>query len=1487
MARQKSKASIETEEVLRRKIGAVKNKIIEVATAAQMQQSMMNEGMSLLAPEPRVPFKVFVRPSPDGLFLTIDAGVPMGTDELRIITLDKRQNTLRDGESTEEAIARTDGQKKSYRVPVSAEQSKVGRVTAELKEPIAPRKMGNGDANAEHDSDDARAVQLCRLIALNVTGKTTMRAGSNPDMDPWSQGTFPITAFVVREQYDDGVAIGDMDDADKRYFTVGANFGPVINGPSLDKIICNRAVMQTSINIAFLTFQVNADDTNPNTTFADQNVREVILSFKVVNDPAQAMMQAGSDATPVKVPIKISDPTAKTVFGSYTFHFGVEYEWTKITYVTSNDEIAITATGIRFFAGGDGDLNKLVQLSGLTPGTNVAGQSDNAKLQLQVDKEDSDVQHTYFTVRLQQPGMADNGCTPSNRAVVFKRIRITEKRPQDGSYNVIANDPALDNNVFYFTPGSEIFARFKVPQRKRQSVLYRAEVVGLDGSILRTFEATVIGLPGSTNEGTPPDPTTSAAGAGNTADLVDNVRDGDTGRAKARFGLRIWSSLKAQQGDPTAPTFRQIKVDKVGARLRRQRNEDANDPMSLDEPTTRNRWYYGHIPESAQDSKSFILSVHNNHLGDKFIWDRVALGQSEVYMESPGVNSITFFAGMGTNAGSYDPTRLLNRTISAILINKRHSKIICGFDQGTVGSPLNPSVLIRRIDLWVKYPDQSVIQRLKGRSLKNIPEYSLNDPALTYTPPNTNIHKEVEFRIPHKDRIQANQIQVQFELSSFGGRSVFIPSSPMLIPYNTGNDEPQPCSTPMPADIILNTLVGDTKSLTSRLRFRVFASDAARTNPLLTFAALFIDSVKLVFGELNSSTALTHKTFDLTALEANSNFVDFQIDDFAPARSYSWIKSVSSNAGGHTPALSTNLNLMPSGTGFVAGGRIGTAGLPELGMISATRTEIDEKQSKVIVTLTQVNPPVLLNACRLQEQVVSAPNGYSEASYHKEDVVDLLEQGLTYQQFTGSPVTIELKSNHPRKATINLRVILVGVGDGNNKPTRVIDMLGQTTQDMILSPPSQNPSLPSYPRIVQNVLNFGAKNLKAKITLRVYANDAQNVTFAQVGADAAYVFIARTLDSSNEKRIKFGGPIKNTAQTFIDIECAGLDVGQLYDWLESSTSRNGLPVFSSSITGAIQFYAGNVSVLGSGGSSAASAFSSGFGGADFVVQSLVQKNPRFSKLTISLRQPGVSAPFQPNTASRLPVLVAGVLFEEQEGGFGTFDAVSSKELLLQPSFQAAGTSTSTKNFHHKKNQTMVYRATLMFLDGSSLAVSTSEFIPNRGDFDDEGLPGSLPSSSNSTVVRWNQRGLRIKFELPRTGAANMNTHFKCAIALDLLPNSTSNIFLWSPTQRLTQNVSGTGVTPANYPMNFPGFIEEGGKQGLFTFPTPAGVSQSINEFDNQPFNQINNNGGSINIHVYIFNKFLVDALGNPLPSSYSFLGTFSRAIGAGWVVDTS
>lgn len=1473
----KPKASPISEAILARKINAAQDQLDDLTlTVGGMQQG--GGSMGLGAPEPRVPFKVFSRPSPDGIFITVDAGIPMDTDELRIITIDKKHNTLKAGESTEDAIARAVQQKKSYRIPVSEAEAMVGRITAELKDPFEPRKIGKGDANPDHDSDDARAVQLIRLIAINQSGKKKIPIGSNPDMDPFSQGTFPFTALVVRDTYDDGVPIADMDDSDKRYFTIGANFGAVVNGPALNKIICNHLIMTTSITMAELSFQINADDTNPDTTFDDQNIKQIFLNFRPVVDPAAAMMPADSDADPIKLSLEIQDPNAKTVFIKGLFPFGEEYEWRSVVYVVGDDKIPITATGIRFFAGGDGDLTKLVQIPGLTPGTNIPGQSDDAKLQLQVDQTESDVTHAYFTVRYKQPGTSNTDCTPENRAVIFKRVKLLEKRPNDAQFNRIEGDQALDNPE-YFAVGQEIFIRFKVPQRKRDTVLYQAQILGLNSTTLTTYQSTISNLPGSTNNGTPPDPSTSAAGAGNTSDLVDNIRDGDSGRAKARLGFRVWSSLMAQAGTPGAPTFRQIKVDMAGIRLRRQRNDDANDPVNLDEATTRNHWHYVHIPPEALDSTSVIITIHNNHLGDKFIWDKCALGQSEIYAESPGVASITFYAGFGMTSGAYDPTRLVNRTISAILINKRHSKIICGFDQGTIPSPLNPPVFIRRIDLWVKYPDQAQIDRLKGRSLKMIPEYSTNDTSLTYTLPNTAIHKEVEFRIPHKDRIQANAIQVQFEIKSEGNRSVFVPSTPMLIPYSTGNDEPAPPSTPMAADIILNTLVGESKAIKARLRFRVFASDAARSNASITFASVLIDSIKVVFGELGSTTALTHKEFALSANELNSNFIDIQVDDFAVARAYSWIKTVGSNAGGHTAANSGNITI--TGTGFIAGGRIGTTNLPELGMVSVVRTEIDEKTSKVAVTFTQPNPPILLKVVRLQEQILTSPNGYSEPSYHKEDAVDFMDFGLTYQQFTGSPVTVELTQKHPRRATFNLRVVLVGIGDGNNMPTLTITQSNLSSQDMTLSPPTQAPSSPAYAQIIQNVLNFGAKNLKAKVTLRVFANTIQNATFASVGADSVYVFLARTADSLNEKRLKFGGPIKDTSRTFIDIECDGLDVGQLYDWIDSVTARNGLQASTSVTPGTVQLYAGNVAIVNLGTS-----FSTGFSGADFVVSSLVQKNPRFSKLIVSLRQPGSLAgvPFQPNTSNKLPILIAGILFEEQEGGIGSFDAVSSKELLLQPSFQTAGTSFSSKNFHHKKNQTMVYRATLMGMDGSSIAVNTSEFIPNRGDFDDDGLPAGF---TGTIMARWNQRGLRITYPLPPN---NMNTHTRCVIMLTLQGNGNASIFAWAPSgspgnpMPFTQDVSGTFIG-ATAPQVFPAFINEVGKQGHVNFNTPANVQNSIDQFNSTLFNRLVNQGGSLTVYYYVYNKFLLDGAGNPAPNSYTFIVQANILIGAGFVVD--
>lgn len=1463
--RQKSRPSIVTDEALAFNINRVKAKV--AALTAGMDEMSMGGGQGLTAPEPRIPFKVFERPDDLGIFITVDAAIPNDTDELRILLIDKRVNTLRDGETEEAGTERARQRVKSFRVPVSETEAANGRITIELKDPFQPRKIGRGDANAEHDNADSRAVQLIRLVALNLSGKQRIPIGKNPDADPFDGMSFPFPALVVRDKYDDDTPIADMQGEDKKYFTISKNI-VAINGPSLEKIICNRVIMKTSVNVAEVTFRVNADDTDPTKTFADQNIKQIFLRFRSLGDPATASMEGEEALNTRSLSQEIQDPNATFTLIKGQFLFGEEYQWKAIVYSNGTDKDIISAEDVTFFAGGDGDLSRLVVLSGVTPGN--PGVSTDGKLQLQVDKEESDVNHTYLGLRFKQPGMAGAECSPENRAVIFKRLRILEKRQQDASFRVVEKDPALDNNIVFFTPGEEVIAYFKVPQRKRASVLYKGQIVGLDGTMLETVQATVSLLPGLTNDGQPPDPSNAAPGASNTSDLVDNMRDGDSGRAKARLGFRVWSCLAAQQGDTAnIKTFRQLKVDKAGVRVRRQRNEDANDPMNLDEPTTRNRWYYAHIPESAQDSTSYIISVHNNHLGDKFIWDRVALGQSEVYMESPGTSSITFFAGY-PNSGAYDPTRLTNRTITATRINKRHSKITVGFDQGSAGTPLVPPVFIRRIDLWVKYPDDPVMKRLKGRSLKNLPEYSTNDPALTYPAPNTAFHKEVDFRIPHKDRIPPSQILVQAELKSEGDRSVFIPASPMPITYDTGNDEPSAASTPMVGDIILNTLVGDVSVVKPRLRFRVFASDAARSNASITFASQMIDSLKIVFGELGSSTALTNFTYDLTN-EKTANFVDIQVDDFALAHAYSWIKTVASNGGGHTPALSTNLTTS-GGTGFVAGGRIGTAGLPELGMISFTRTEIDERHSKFLIGFTQPNPPILLRRAVLNIQVISSPNGFSEASFHREDVERLLER-LELQLFTGTPMQIELTAKHPRRAQISAQALLIGVSEGANPPTRTLTSAGINTQDMMLSPPSPVPTPPSFGNIVLNTLGFGAKALKNRTALRIFASFLQNQTFAQVGADAAYVVIARSGDP-NSRRIRAGGPIRDLTALSIDIEVPGLEVGGLYDWLECITSRNGVVASNTALPGAVTFYAGNVAIV-----PLSTAFTSGLSTSDFAISALVLKNPRFSTLRVSLRQPGTNAPFQPNTANRLPVLIGGITVEAQEGAMA-FDKIKERELLFNQAIQQAGTTITSFNIHHKKNITMTYRITLTGVDGSILQIFSSESIPNSGEFDDEGLPGNLPGFIN---CRWNQRGLRINFPL---ALSNMNTHTRCAIILGLIGNGQPNFYLWSATARTTQDITGQG-NPSIYPTQFPGFIEEVGKQGHVNFNVPAGVQDSIDPNNTPLFNRLNNNGGSLTVYVYIYNKFMVDALGNPLPQSFSFVGQASFNITAGFNVANS
>lgn len=182
MPREKTKASIVTEEVLSIQIGEASDRID--ALTDQMN-SVVKVG-KITAPAPKIPFKTFERKTPEGILITVHGECATTTQSIKVILIRMSRNKqiMINGvlETVSEAVDRIQRESKhlTFELAVDENQAAAQFFLGEIG-PLEPKK-----------DDDDNKFQLLRLIAFDE--KTAF--AKNPAKNPFSATTL-VTAPIT------------------------------------------------------------------------------------------------------------------------------------------------------------------------------------------------------------------------------------------------------------------------------------------------------------------------------------------------------------------------------------------------------------------------------------------------------------------------------------------------------------------------------------------------------------------------------------------------------------------------------------------------------------------------------------------------------------------------------------------------------------------------------------------------------------------------------------------------------------------------------------------------------------------------------------------------------------------------------------------------------------------------------------------------------------------------------------------------------------------------------------------------------------------------------------------------------------------------------------------------------------------------------------------------------------------------------------------
>lgn len=582
-----------TFEALQLRIGGLENALKGVN--AMIGMMMDAPGGNLAMPEPTIPFKIAEESTAEGPLVTVGVRLPAGDyDVVRIFLIRKSDNTLKMGESQEDAIERAVQKVLRFVVQVTD----IDRMLGTLVRQIGPIPFKDDD-----EDSDKNKIQLLRLVAANKDSKLS---ASNPENDPTGVGTFPFEVLTV------DVNAG-------KFFTIGNPVSDAPSGPSQANIICNRVNLETPNPDATVTFRIDASKDDPTKSFLDLGVSEAYAIIKKVGDPALGDGSIGEDDAPIKVGGAISDRTAKFFTASRDFPLAGEYEWVRTLTVSSSGREKTTASGVRFFAGGTNALTRLVQAY-----TGQVGASTDGRLKITAEQQDNGF--TDINVFFTQPALGV-ACTPDLQAVLFRRIKI-ERQRKDGTFKEVSEPLVALKDETLFTSGEKTITRSIPNQPNRLNIVYRATLVGLKGESIEKIVAMTTGNSTFTDAPSAPN-----------INRVQTDKDSETEKANDSYADFTVFAVAAEN-----KTFRETGCDNIGIVLQKKNDQSDDDPDPDGGTLVRLPTKIFPVLVEDLDRTSAVFRVRDLNTGDNLIWKRNIAFRGGLNAKS-AVGNVAFRAG--------------------------------------------------------------------------------------------------------------------------------------------------------------------------------------------------------------------------------------------------------------------------------------------------------------------------------------------------------------------------------------------------------------------------------------------------------------------------------------------------------------------------------------------------------------------------------------------------------------------------------------------------------------------------------------------------------------------------------------------------------------------------------------------------------------------------------------------------------------------------
>lgn len=574
-------------EILSQRLAGAEAKLRDMENS--MSKLNMGNMQQITKASPSIPFKVSEEGTSEGIFIRVSVVIPSNCGKVRVVIINKFQNTLQVGESTADGTARAKPKAKSFTLKVSDAERAANLCIQE----IGPLQVKN--------NDEKNKYQLLRLEA-KTKGEDSI--SFNPVADPFA--TFPFQVFKVRN---DGA-----NDSENEFFTIGNSvIGKKPSKPALELIVKNQVNLETQAADATLGFQVFAAvdvDGNPDmtTTFDDLDIEQVFIGLREFDGTPDA---DGDSDSPNRPGGPVADKSKPFTIIETVLPLAKRMLWTRnITLNGAGKQVNTPSTPVSFYAGGDPPTAGIPELS---PGSFPMG----GDFTITVFQQDNGHSLIQVTVK-QRPAPA--------RALLFKRLIITKTLPSEVKREPI-KIPLLDEESVFVQGATVIFVREIQHKANKQGIIFGATIFGVNHTPAVPIKRDAANVMG--------DSTFTVAPSAPAANLVTTTPDSDTDDGTDSFAdFTVFASAT----DPTK-TFADTGADTVFIVLRK--NNSAND----DDPTD-NRIPKYPFPIEAEDltRTSIICRVRGLRTGKQYTWQRNLISRAGINIKSPS-GTVNFRAG--------------------------------------------------------------------------------------------------------------------------------------------------------------------------------------------------------------------------------------------------------------------------------------------------------------------------------------------------------------------------------------------------------------------------------------------------------------------------------------------------------------------------------------------------------------------------------------------------------------------------------------------------------------------------------------------------------------------------------------------------------------------------------------------------------------------------------------------------------------------------